>query len=103
MEVFRGVMIPFMGTALGAACVLFMKGKLNVSVQRALTGFAAGVMVAASVWSLLIPSMNHAEHMGRLSFVPAVIGFLLGSFFLLLLDRIIPHLHLNSEASVKIQ
>lgn len=97
LDILKGIMIPFAGTALGAACVFFMKKSLNIKLERALTGFAAGVMVAASVWSLLIPSMNHAEHMGRLSFVPAVIGFLLGIFFLLLLDRIIPHLHLNSE------
>ena len=97
MEVFRGVMIPFMGTALGAACVLFMKGKLNVSVQKALTGFAAGVMVAASVWSLLIPAMEQAETMGSWAFVPAVAGVWLGVLFLLLLDRIIPHLHQSSE------
>lgn len=97
MEVFRGVMIPFMGTALGAACVLFMKGKLNVSVQRALTGFAAGVMVAASVWSLLIPAMEQAETMGSWAFVPAVAGVWLGVLFLLLLDRIIPHLHQSSK------
>lgn len=97
MEVFRGVMIPFMGTALGAACVLFMKGKLNVSVQRALTGFAAGVMVAASVWSLLIPAMEQAETMGSWAFVPAVAGVWLGVLFLLLLDWIIPHLHQSSE------
>ena len=97
MEVFRGVMIPFMGTALGAACVLFMKGKLNVSVQRALTGFAAGVMVAASVWSLLIPAMEQAETMGSWAFVPAVAGVWLGVLFLFLLDRIIPHLHQSSE------
>ena len=97
MVLFRGVMIPFMGTALGAACVLFMKGKLNVSVQRALTGFAAGVMVAASVWSLLIPAMEQAETMGSWAFVPAVAGVWLGVLFLLLLDRIIPHLHQSSE------
>lgn len=97
LDILKGIMIPFAGTALGAACVFFMKKSLNIKLERALTGFAAGVMVAASVWSLLIPSMNHAEYMGRLSFVPAVTGFLLGIFFLLLLDRIIPHLHLNSE------
>ena len=97
LDILKGIMIPFAGTALGAACVFFMKKSLNIKLERALTGFAAGVMVAASVWSLLIPSMNHAEYMGSLSFVPAVTGFLLGIFFLLLLDRIIPHLHLNSE------
>lgn len=97
MEVLRGVMIPFLGTALGAACVLFMKEKLNVTVQRALTGFAAGVMVAASVWSLLIPAMEQANSMGKWAFVPAVTGVWLGMLFLLLLDRIIPHLHQGSD------
>ncbi|MCI6005845.1 MAG: ZIP family metal transporter [Blautia sp.] len=97
MEVLRGVMIPFLGTALGAACVLFMKEKLNVTVQRALTGFAAGVMVAASVWSLLIPAMEQADSMGKWAFVPAVTGVWLGMLFLLLLDRIIPHLHQGSD------
>lgn len=97
MEVLRGVMIPFLGTALGAACVLFMKEKLNVTVQRALTGFAAGVMVAASVWSLLIPAMEQADSMGTWAFVPAVTGVWLGMLFLLLLDRIIPHLHQGSD------
>lgn len=97
MEVLRGVMIPFLGTALGAACVLFMKEKLNVTVQRALTGFAAGVMVAASVWSLLIPAMEQADSMGKWAFLPAVTGVWLGMLFLLLLDRIIPHLHQGSD------
>ena len=97
LEVFQGVMIPFWGTALGAACVLFMRGKLNVSVQRALTGFAAGVMVAASVWSLLIPAMEQSEHMGSLAFVPAVAGVWLGILFLLFLDQVIPHLHQGSD------
>ena len=95
----QGLLLPFLGTALGSACVLFMKKELNENIQRALTGFAAGVMVAASVWSLLIPSMNHAEGMGKFAFIPAVIGFLLGIAFLLLLDHIIPHLHLNSNSA----
>lgn len=97
-EVVRGILIPFLGTASGAACVLFMKENLNMSLQRALTGFAAGVMVAASVWSLLIPAMERSEGMGRWSFVPAVSGFWLGILFLLLLDRVIPHLHQNSSS-----
>lgn len=97
IEVIEGVLIPFLGTALGAACVLFMKNKLNITVQRALTGFAAGVMVAASVWSLLIPAMEQSEDMGSWSFLPAVIGFWLGILFLLILDRIIPHLHQGSS------
>lgn len=97
MEVFKGIMIPFVGTVLGSACVFFMKGSMNRSLQRALTGFAAGVMVAASVWSLLIPAMNHAEHMGKLAFVPALIGLLGGFAFLLLLDKLVPHMHLDEK------
>lgn len=96
-EVIQGVLIPFLGTALGAACVLFMKNELNITVQRALTGFAAGVMVAASVWSLLIPAIEQSENMGKWSFLPAVIGFWLGILFLLILDRVIPHLHQGSS------
>lgn len=98
-NVIQGLLLPLLGTSLGSACVLFMKGSLNEKVQRALTGFAAGVMVAASVWSLLIPAMNHAEHMGKFAFLPAVIGFWLGVLFLLALDHIIPHLHLNSNST----
>lgn len=97
IEILEGIMIPFIGTSLGAACVFFMRGDLKRNVQRALTGFAAGVMVAASVWSLLIPSMEQSEGMGVWSFVPAVAGFWMGFVFLLALDRAIPHLHLNSE------
>ncbi len=96
-SVIIGLLIPFIGTALGSACVLFMRGNLNRLVQRALTGFAAGVMVAASVWSLLIPSMDQSEAMGRFAFVPAVVGFLLGIGFLLILDMVIPHLHMNAQ------
>lgn len=90
-----GLLIPFIGTTLGAACVLFMKNDLKDWIQKALLGFASGVMVAASVWSLLIPSMDMASHMGKLSFVPAVIGFFAGIGFLFLLDKLIPHLHMN--------
>lgn len=96
MEMFQGILIPFLGTVLGSACVLFMKNRLNLMVQRVLTGFAAGIMVAASVWSLLIPAMEQSEGMGQWSFVSAVAGFWLGILFLLLLDRVIPHLHQNS-------
>lgn len=96
-EIFIGILIPFVGTTLGAACVLFMKGGLNQKVQKALAGFAAGVMVAASVWSLIIPAIEKSEHMGKWSFVPAVTGFWLGIIFLLLLDHIVPHLHVNSD------
>lgn len=95
--VFQGLMIPFLGTALGSACVLFMKNRMNPMLQRALTGFAAGVMVAASIWSLLIPAMEQSEAMGKWSFIPAVAGFWLGILFLLVLDRIVPHLHMNSD------
>lgn len=96
MEVLYGIWIPFLGTTLGAACVFFMKRSLGDHVQRALTGFAAGVMVAASVWSLLIPSIEQAADMGSWSFVPATVGFFAGILFLLALDHIIPHLHQNS-------
>ena len=93
----KGLLIPFLGTSLGAALVLFMKKALNQNIQRVLTGFASGVMIAASVWSLLIPAMNQAESngMGKLSFLPAVVGFCLGMLFLLLLDTITPHMHLD--------
>ena len=96
-EIIRGILIPFAGTSLGAAMVFFMKTSLNAQVSRALTGFAAGVMVAASIWSLLIPSMEQSAAMGIWAFVPAVIGFWVGILFLLLLDHIIPHLHRNSD------
>ena len=96
MTAFYGIMIPFLGTLLGAACVFFMKKTMGDMLQRALSGFAAGVMVAASVWSLLIPSIEQAEYMGKLSFIPATVGFLLGMLFLLVLDHVIPHLHKNA-------
>lgn len=97
VNVFYGILIPFLGTSAGAACVFFMKKNLNEQVQRALTGFAAGVMVAASVWSLLIPAIEQSADMGKLSFVPAVLGLWAGVLFLLLLDHVIPHLHQNSD------
>lgn len=97
MNLILGVMIPFIGTTLGAACVFFMKNNLNPLIQKGLLGFASGVMVAASVWSLLIPSLDMSEAMGTMSFIPAVVGFILGIVFLLCMDRMIPHLHLNSE------
>lgn len=95
-EVIKGILIPFVGTSLGAACVFFMKKEMSSLVQRIMTGFAAGVMVAASIWSLLIPAIEQSEDMGKLSFIPAVVGFMLGIFFLLILDTVIPHLHINS-------
>ena len=97
METFLGILIPFLGTTLGAACVFFMKKSLSDLVRRSLAGFAAGVMVAASIWSLLIPAIEQSEGMGKLSFLPAFIGFWVGVLFLLLLDRLIPHLHVGSE------
>lgn len=96
MEAFWGILIPFLGTSLGAACVFFMKKSFSDAVQRALNGFAAGVMVAASVWSLLIPAIERSSTMGSFSFVPAVAGFWAGILFLLALDHIIPHLHAKS-------
>lgn len=96
-QVAIGLTIPFLGTALGSACVFFMKKQLGTMVQRALTGFAGGVMAAASIWSLLVPAMEQCASMGRWAFVPAVAGFWLGILFLLFLDRVIPHLHMFAE------
>ena len=96
-EIIIGLMIPFIGTSAGGACVFFMKRGLDINVQKALTGFAAGVMVAASVWSLIIPAMEQSDGMGRLAFLPAFAGFWIGVLFLLALDNLIPHLHLNAE------
>lgn len=97
MEVFYGILIPFLGTALGASCVFFMKKSLNDGIQRMPAGFAAGVMVAASIWSLFILAMNRSQSMGRLSFIPAAAGFWMGILFLPAPDHIIPHLHQNSK------
>ena len=96
-EVIKGLLIPFLGTSLGAACVLFMRREMHDTIRKALTGFAAGVMVAASIWSLILPSIQQSEQMGRFAFVPAVIGFWIGVLFLLLLDTVTPHMHMNSE------
>ncbi len=92
-----GLLIPFLGTSLGAACVFFLKKEMSPRLQKALSGFAAGVMVAASIWSLLVPAMEQKTDMGRFAFVPAVIGFWLGILFLLALDSIVPHLHLHAQ------
>ena len=97
MEVFYGIAIPFLGTTLGAACVFFLKNALSDGVHRSLTGFAAGVMTAASVWSLLIPAIEQSANMGKWAFFPAFCGFWIGILFLLMLDRVIPHLHIKSE------
>ena len=97
METLIGILIPFIGTTAGAACVYFMKNKMNDLVQKVLLGFASGVMIAASVWSLLIPAMDMSSDLGKMAFVPAAVGFLLGIAFLLLLDRNVPHMHLDNE------
>ena len=99
LEVISSILMPFIGTTLGACCVFLMKKEFHISLQRVLLGFAAGVMVAASVWSLIIPALEYSNDMGRLSFVPAVVGVWIGILFLLLLDKLIPHLHMNSDNS----
>jgi len=97
IEILSAVLLPFLGTVLGSAFVFFLKGQMNQTLQRSLTGFAAGVMVAASIWSLIIPAMEQSEHLGKLAFLPAFVGVWAGFGFLLLLDKLIPHLHLNAE------
>jgi len=97
MEIVWGVLLPFVGTCAGAACVFFLKDQIKPNLQRIFIGFAAGVMVAASVWSLLIPAIDMSEGWGKLSFVPALIGFLFGILFLLFMDSVVPHLHVGSE------
>ena len=97
IELLNQLLLPFVGTSLGAAGVFFMRGAMPRTAQRLLTGFAARVMVAASVWSLIIPAMDLSEGMGKLAFLPAFVGVWLGFGFLLALDRWIPHLHLNSD------
>ena len=97
MKLFLGLIIPFIGTTLGAGMVFLMKNKMNSKVEKILLGFASGVMVAASVWSLLIPSIDMAEEQKIVAWLPATIGFLLGIAFLFILDAIIPHLHLKSN------
>jgi len=96
VELLSAIFLPFLGTVIGSGFVFFLKGAMNRELQRILTGFASGVMVAASVWSLIIPAMDQSAHMGKLAFLPAFIGVWGGFLFLLLLDHVIPHLHLNS-------
>lgn len=90
-------MIPFIGTSLGAAMVFFLRKQISDGLQKILTGFAAGVMVAASFWSLLQPALDSSEEMGKLSFIPAAVGFIIGIGFLLLLDVITPHMHMDKQ------
>ncbi len=92
-----GILIPFLGTTLGAACVFLLKDRMNLTTQKIFTGFAAGVMIAASIWSLLIPALEQSEGLGRLSFLPAAVGLSLGIAFLLFLDHVTPHLHPGTE------
>ena len=96
-DIFLGIMIPFIGTSLGAGMVFFLKNQISENVQKLLTGFAAGVMVAASFWSLLQPALDSSEGMGKLSFIPAAVGFLIGIGFLLLLDEVTPHMHMDHQ------
>ena len=97
IDVMIGILIPFLGTSLGAAMVFILKKQISDNLQKILTGFAAGVMVAASFWSLLNPALESSESMGTLSFVPAAVGFLVGIGFLLLLDEVTPHMHFNNQ------
>lgn len=97
-QVWMGILLPFLGTGLGAAMVFVLKDRISDGVQRMLTGFAAGVMVAASFWSLLQPALDSAERMGKLSFIPAAAGFLIGIGFLLLLDNVTPHMHMDEQS-----
>lgn len=103
MQLIIGLLIPFIGTVLGAGTVFLMKNKVNKKIEKLLLGFASGVMVAASIWSLIIPSINMAEEQGKVAWIPASIGFLLGIIFLLILDSLIPHLHLESSKPEGIQ
>ncbi len=97
MQVMIGLLIPFLGTTLGAATVFLMRNEMNKKVEKILLGFASGVMIAAAIWSLIIPSIDMAEEQGKVAWIPAAIGFLLGMIFLLILDHLIPHLHLESD------
>lgn len=97
MEVFLGLLIPLLGTTFGSGTVFLMRNKMNKKIEKLLLGFASGVMIAASIWSLVIPSINMAEEQGRVAWIPASIGFMFGIVFLLVLDSLIPHLHLKSD------
>ena len=97
MEIMKGIFIPLVGTSLGSAAVFFLSKGMNKTMQRILTGFAGGVMIAASIWSLLIPAMEQSSHLGKLSFLPAALGFWAGVLFLLFLDKHVPHMHLDQQ------
>ena len=97
MNTLIGILIPLLGTTLGAACVFFIKKELNQLVSKCLLGFASGVMIAASVWSLIIPAIDMSSNMNKLAFLPAAIGVLVGIIFMLILDKLIPHIHLDND------
>lgn len=97
MNILIGILIPLLGTTLGAACVFFIKKELNQLVSKCLLGFASGVMIAASVWSLIIPAIDMSSNMNKLAFLPAAIGVLVGIIFMLILDKLIPHIHLDND------
>lgn len=97
MNLCIGLLIPFLGTTLGSAMVFFMKNSMDKKVEKILLGFASGVMMAASVWSLIVPAIDMAEEQGKIAWVPAAMGFMFGILFLLILDTLIPHLHLDSD------
>ena len=97
INIIIGILIPFIGTSIGAAMVFILKDQISEKLQKVLTGFAAGVMVAASFWSLLSPALESSEYLGKLSFMPAAVGFLVGTGFLLLLDVVTPHMHMDKQ------
>ena len=97
MELVSGLLIPFAGTTLGAAMVFFMRNKMNKMVEKLLLGFASGVMIAASIWSLILPAIDMSKEQGKIAWLPASLGFLIGIVFLLILDSVIPHLHLHND------
>lgn len=97
MKIFLGLLIPFLGTMLGSGTVFLMKNEMDKKIEKLLLGFASGVMIAASIWSLIIPSISMAEEQGKVAWIPASIGFMFGIVFLLVLDSLIPHLHLKSD------
>lgn len=97
MELVSGLLIPFAGTTLGAAMVFFMRNKMNKMAEKLLLGFASGVMIAASIWSLILPAIEMSQEQGKIAWLPATIGFMFGIIFLLILDSVIPHLHLHNE------
>lgn len=101
MDLALGIAIPFIGTSLGALMVFFMKNEINAKIEKILLGFASGVMIAASVWSLIIPAIEMAEEQGVVGWIPATIGFILGIFFLMLIDVIVPHLENNVAKGIK--